>query len=367
MAMSRLQRLYEEFGQSPWLDNLRREALESGEIRRWVADGVRGITSNPAIFAKSMKGVEYEAQLRRLAAEGRSVEDCYWQLVISDISAAMEQLRSVYDRSEGTDGFVSVEVSPMLAEDTDGTIAAARWLRQHIDGPNLLIKVPATPAGLPAITRLIAEGISVNVTLIFTLDRYEEVIDAYLAGLEQHTGDLSSIASVASFFISRVDSAIDPLLSDAGEAAASLVGTAAVTQAQLAFDLAATKFSGVRWEALAGRGAQPQRPLWASTSTKNPSYPDTLYVDRLIGPGTVNTLPDPTLIAFADHGALERTIDLDIDAARQRWNAIGEVVDLSAVGGRLEAEGVGLFCDSFESLLVDLSGRIEAMGSASNE
>ena len=365
--MSRLQRLYEEFGQSPWLDNLRREALESGEIRQWVADGVRGITSNPAIFAKSMKGAEYEAQLRRLAAEGRSVEDCYWQLVIADISAAMEQLRSVYDRSEGTDGFVSVEVSPMLAEDTDGTIEAARWLRQHIDGPNLLIKVPATPAGLPAITTLIAEGISVNVTLIFTLDRYEEVIDAYLAGLEQHAGDLSSIASVASFFISRVDSAIDPLLSDAGEAAASLVGTAAVTQAQLAFDLAATKFSGAHWEALAGRGAQPQRPLWASTSTKNPSYPDTLYVDRLIGPGTVNTLPDPTLVAFADHGALERTIDLDIDAARQRWNAIGEIVDLRAVGGRLEAEGVTSFCDSFQSLLVDLNGRIEAMGSDPNE
>jgi transaldolase len=347
--MSRLLRLYEDFGQSPWLDNLRRGALESGEIAEWVSRGVRGITSNPSIFAKSMKGSEYEQQLRDLAAEGRTVEDIYWELVVADIESAMGELRGVYEDSSGTDGFVSVEVSPTLAHDTDATIEAARWLRSRIQGPNLMVKVPATAAGIPAISVLVSEGISVNATLIFTLDRYTEVANAYLAGLEQGDPErLPSVASVASFFVSRVDSAIDPVLSESGSPEAlALLGTAAVTQAQLAYEIGANTFGGERWAALAARGANPQRLLWASTSTKNPAYPDTLYVDGLIGPETVN-----------DHGILARTIDVDLPAAHDRWRALGTLVDLDAVGDRLEAEGVASFTESFDGLLNDLDKRI---------
>lgn len=361
--MTRLHDLYNDAGQSPWLDNLKRSWIESGEIQRWVDDGVRGITSNPAIFAKAMMGSEYDEQLQALAAEGRSVEDCYWELVCADIEGALAVLRGVYDDSDGADGFVSVEVSPALADQTEATIEAARWLRNRISGANLLVKVPATAAGIPAIEALIAEGISINVTLIFTLERYAQVIEAYLAGLERRDGDLSAVASVASFFISRVDSAVDPLLlAHADERVQALSGTSAISQAALAYDMAMAAFSGPRWEALEARGARIQRPLWASTSTKNPAFPDTLYVDQLIGPNTVNTLPDATIAAFIDHGIVERTIDTDIEGARDRWQRIGEAVDLGAVGAQLESEGVDAFCSSFEDLLSDLQRRIGEIG-----
>lgn len=357
--MPDLQELYSTYGQSVWLDNLRRDWLRNGEIRRWIDLGVRGITSNPSIFANAMRGAEYDEDLARLAAEGRSVEDCYWQLVITDIAAALDQLEGVHRDSNGDDGFVSVEVSPRLADRTEATIEAAHWLVQALPAPNLMIKVPATIEGLPAITALTAAGISVNVTLIFTLERYAQVIDAYLSGLEQRDGDISGIHSVASFFISRVDTAIDPALEALGAAGAHLVGRSAVNQAKLAYALAAEHFSSERFARLAERGANAQRPLWASTSTKNPAYPDTMYVDELIGPGTVNTIPDATLGAFLDHGTIADALGRGTDRARSEWKQLSELVDLAAIGRQLESEGVAAFVASFDSLLDELAERID--------
>jgi transaldolase len=351
--MGRLHDLYQEQGQSPWLDNLKREWLHSGEIQRWVDRGVRGITSNPAIFQKAISdGVEYDEQFRSLIGAGASTEQAYWDLVVTDIQDALAILRPVYDESDGIDGYVSVEVAPSLARDREGTEAAARELDDRIDAPNLFVKIPGTAEGIDAIRTMVSEGRSINVTLIFTLDRYADVIEAYLSGLEAYEGDLSEVASVASFFISRVDTEVDRRLEALGTPEAlELRGTAAVTQGQLAYELFREKFSGPRWDALAARGARVQRPLWASTSTKNPAYPDTLYVDSLIGPDTVNTIPDATLEAFEDHGTVARTLGLDPDGARERWAKLGELVDLADVGHVLEAEGVTTFEKSFDELL----------------
>ncbi len=363
--MGRLHDLHREQGQSPWLDNLRREWLRSGEIARWVERGVRGITSNPSIFQKAIaSGDGYTEQLAELAAEGRPVEDIYWELVVADIEDALEVLRPLHESSGGSDGFVSVEVSPALARDTEGTIAQARELWDRIARPNLLVKIPATVEGLPAIRRMIAEGRSINVTLIFSLERYAQVMEAYLAGLEDAVEagveDLSSISSVASFFISRVDTEVDRRLDRlGGPEARELRGKAAVAQGQLAYAAFRETFQGPRWEALAARGARLQRPLWASTSTKDPAYPDTLYVDQLIGPDTVNTLPEGTLEAFEDHGIVARTVDADLDGARATWAALGELVDLRDVAAVLEAEGVTAFEKSFDELLGVLASRVE--------
>jgi transaldolase len=361
--MGTLHDLYDQQRQSPWLDNLKRSWLESGEIQRWIDRGVRGITSNPSIFQKAIESSEdYTPQLAELIAGGASIEDAYWSLVVSDIEAALALLRPVHDASDGLDGYVSVEVSPALARDTDGTEAQARELWERIAQPNLYVKIPATAEGLPAIRTMIGEGRSINVTLIFSLERYAAVMEAYVAGLEDAVAagreDLSAISSVASFFISRVDTEVDRrLLTDASPEARELIGTAAVAQAQLAYAMFTEVFSGPRWEALAARGARVQRPLWASTSTKNPDFPDTLYVDSLIGPDSVNTLPDATLEAFEDHGTVARTIDADPDGARQRWHLLGELVDLDEVARVLEAEGVAAFEKSFDELLGVLERR----------
>lgn len=365
--MNRLVRLYEEFGQSPWLDNLKRDFLTTGALAATRDGGIRGLTSNPTIFQKAIQGSpDYDDQFRSLVAAKASTIDSYWQLVLSDIRGALDVFAPLYDRSEGHDGFVSVEVDPGLAHDTEGTQAAARLLNTSINRPNLMVKVPATVAGIPAIQQMIAEGRSINVTLIFSLERYEKVMEAYIAGLEAYAttpgADLSRVASVASFFISRVDTEIDARLDAIGSPEAlALRGKAAVAQGKLAYELFSNAFSGPRWDRLAARGARVQRPLWASTSTKNPAYPDTLYVDELIGPHTVNTLPDATVAAFADHGNLARTIDSNLDEARHAWGSLPQVgIDLDDVCDKLEREGVSSFQKSFTELL-------DALASKANE
>jgi transaldolase len=354
-----------DHGQSPWLDNLRRGWLTSGELARWVDSGIRGLTSNPSIFQKAISsGTDYDEQFGDLVTGGRSVADAYWDLVTSDIEGALALLRPVYDDSDGVDGFVSVEVAPDLARDSAGTEAAARHLHTTIDEPNLFVKIPGTAEGLAPIEAMIAEGRSINVTLIFSLDRYAEVMEAYLSGLEAHDGDLSRIASVASFFISRVDTEVDRRLDEIGTPEAlALKGKAAVAQGQVAYQRFLETFTGPRWEALAARGARVQRPLWASTSTKDPSYPDTLYVDTLIGPDSVNTMPEATIEAFLDHGTVARTIDADPAAAAATLHAIGEVgVDLDDVAVVLEEQGVAAFAKSFDELLGALDTKAAELG-----
>jgi transaldolase len=356
-----------DLGQSPWLDNLRRGWLTSGELAAWVDRGIRGLTSNPSIFQKAISaGTDYDEQFGDLIASGTSVGDAYWDLVTTDIGGALALLRPVYDGSDGLDGFVSVEVAPDLARDSAGTEAAARQLHVTIDQPNLYVKIPGTAEGLAPIEAMTAEGRSINVTLIFSLERYAEVMEAYLGGLERHTGDLSRISSVASFFISRVDTEVDRRLDEIGtDAARALRGKTAVAQGQVAYQRFKDTFAGPRWEALAARGARVQRPLWASTSTKNPDYPDTTYVDLLIGPDTVNTMPEDTIEAFLDHGTATRTIDADPAAAEAVLAAVAEVgVDLDDVGRVLEDQGVAAFAKSFDELLSALDTKAAELGAA---
>ncbi len=363
--MTRLHDLFDEQGQSPWLDNIRRGWITSGELAGWVERGVRGLTSNPSIFQKAIQGsAEYDEEFGAAIGNGLDVEASYWELVTSDIGAALEILRPVYDASDGLDGYVSVEVDPGLARDSAGTEAAARELDQRLDAPNLYIKIPATAEGLAPIQQMIAEKRSINVTLIFSLERYAEVMEAYIAGLEAADGDLSDISSVASFFISRVDVEIDRRLDAIGTPEAlGLKGKAAVANGKLAYELFQQTFTGPRWEALVERGARVQRPLWASTSTKNPAYPDTLYVDELIGPDTVNTLPDNTLEAFEDHGTVARTVDEGVDDARAVIEALAELgIHMDEVTQKLEDEGVAAFEKSFDELLTALGEKAEALG-----
>jgi transaldolase len=360
--MTRLHDLYQQQGQSPWLDNLRRGWLTGGELARWVEAGVRGITSNPTIFQKAIAGSEeYDDQFTASINGGTSVDDTYWALVMDDIRNALKLLRPVYDESDGLDGYVSLEVAPSLAKDRDGTIASARDLARRIDEPNLFVKIPATAEGVEAIRQVVSEGLNINVTLIFAIERYEDVMEAYISGLEAYDGDLSRVASVASFFVSRVDTEVDRRLEAIGtDEALALRGKAAVANAQVAYQRYLAKFSGPRWEALAARGARVQRPLWASTSTKNPDFPDTLYVDPLIGPDTVNTMPEATLEAFEDHGTVARTIDVDFQAANDTLDAIRAVgVDIDEVGRVLEEQGVASFAKSFDELMSSLSAKAE--------
>jgi transaldolase len=361
--MTKLRQLHDRYGQSPWLDNLTRVYLRDGTLGRLVADGIRGVTANPTIFAKAIEGSDaYDEQFAALMAQGRPVLDAYWDLVVDDIGGALGVLRPTFDASGGTDGFVSIEVAPELARDTDATTAAARRLHERIDQPNLLVKIPATGEGVPAIQAMIAEGRSINITLIFSLARYAEVIDAYLAGLEalaEGGGELASVHSVASFFVSRVDTEVDRRLDAIGTSdALALRGRAAVAQAKLAHRLFRDRFAGDRWERLAARGALVQRPLWASTSTKNPAYPDTLYVDSLIGPDTVNTLPEATIEAFEDHGTVARTIDSGVAHAEAVMDRLAEVgVDMDDVGRTLEDQGVASFHQSFTHVLQALASK----------
>jgi transaldolase len=363
----RLQDLHAVHGQSPWIDNLKRSFLgPDGGLAALVARGVRGVTSNPTIFQKAIAGsTDYDAQYLELIAAGSSTEAAYWTMVCQDVSDACDLLAPVHQSSRGVDGYVSVEVSPLLAEDRAGTATAARELHQRINKPNLMVKIPATRAGVGAIQEMISEGRSINVTLIFSLDRYADVIEAYISGLEQlltsGTNDLSTVASVASFFISRVDTETDRRLGATGNAdAVAFQGQTAVAQGVLAYHLFRDCFSGPRWDRLTQHGARVQRPLWASTSTKNPALPDTFYVDTLIGPDTVNTLPDATLEAFADHGTLARTVDtVDaiVSAAAVMKGLTSFGVDLDDVALTLEHEGVASFAKSFEELMSTLQSR----------
>lgn len=358
--MTRLLELFSIENQSPWLDNLRRSWIVTGELENWINSGVRGITSNPTIFQKAMTDTnDYDTQLMELIAAGKSIEESYWELVVDDINGALEILRPLYDESDGLDGFVSLEVDPSLAHNTSETITAARYLHSVIDKPNLYVKIPATSAGIPAIQQLISDGKSVNVTLIFSLERYEEVIEAYLSGLESCAGDLSNISSVASFFISRTDTEVDKRLQIIGsDNALALQGKAAIAQGRAAYQIFKSSFSGPRWNALQERGARPQRPLWASTSTKNPEFPDTFYVDELIGPETVNTIPDSTLEAFIDHGKVARTIDSDNHDPSILKQIEKEGVDLQEVAELLEEQGVSSFIESFNDLLGTLKQKV---------
>jgi transaldolase len=361
--MTKLQRLYAEQGQSPWLDNLTRGYLRGGILAKMVDDGIRGVTANPTIFARAIEGsADYDEQFASLTAVGVPVEDAYWELVVADITDALAVLRPIHDAAGGTDGFVSVEVAPELARDTQATIGAARSLHERIDQPNLFVKIPATAEGVPAIEAMTAEGRSINITLIFSLARYAEVIEAYLTGLEAFTasgGDPSAVHSVASFFVSRVDTEVDRRLEAIGsDEALELRGRAAVAQAKLAYRLFQQQFSGERWQRLADLGAHRQRPLWASTSTKNPAYPDTLYIDELIGPDTVNTLPETAIAAFEDHGSLARTIDTGVAEATEVMRRLAGVgIDMDDVGLTLEDNGVAGFHESFQHMLAGLAAK----------
>ena len=362
--MTRLHQLYSEGGQSPWIDNLSRDAIRNGRLANMVDDGIRGVTSNPTIFQKAMTGTDvYDADFGRLI-EGGSVEQAFWEMATADVTAALGIFHPLYEQSGASDGFVSLEVSPRLAYDTEATISEARNFHQKIAMPNLMVKIPATEAGVPAIRQMISEGRNINVTLIFSLKRYEEVIEAYISGLEAFDkagGDLARVHSVASFFVSRVDTEVDRRLErdlgGSGEVT-ELRGKAAVAQAKLAYKLFQEHFSGSRWEALTAKGAHVQRPLWASTSTKNPAYPDLLYVDNLIGPHTVNTMPDATVAAFQDHGTVARTVDHDLGKATASLDALGEAgIDMGEVSRQLEEEGVAAFSKSYDELLQALEDK----------
>ncbi|WFE47396.1 transaldolase [Verrucosispora sp. WMMD1129] len=357
-------------GVAVWLDDLSRVRLNSGGLDQLRRDKhVVGVTTNPTIFAKALSDAdEYDWQLRDLAARGVDVEEAVRMLTTYDVRWACDVMRPSYDASAGVDGRVSIEVDPRLAHDSQRTVAEARALWWLVDRPNLFIKIPATEAGLPAITAALAEGISVNVTLIFGLDRYSQVMEAFLAGLEQAKAnghDLSTIGSVASFFVSRVDSEVDARLEKIGSTEAkALRGKAAVANARLAFERYSEVFSTDRWRALADAGAHPQRPLWASTSTKNPDYRDVIYVEELIAPGTVNTMPEPVIHAYAEHGETHPdTVTGAYDDARGVFAALESVgVDLADVIATLEREGVEKFEASWQELLDGVRKSLAAAG-----
>lgn len=364
MSGNRLTDLFTVTGQSPWLDNLKREYIVNGDFARVLASGIRGLTSNPTIFQKAIQGSAlYDDQFFKSVQRGLTTEETYWELVVSDIIGALDIFGPLYVSSSGLDGYVSVEVSPGLAQDMDGTVAAAQELQDRIARPNVMIKVPATKVCIPAIEEIISRGINVNVTLIFGLDRYQEVMDAYIRGLQRlgktNPSKVQEVASVASFFISRVDSEVDKRLDAIGtQDALELRGKAAIAQAKIAYEMFEQTFSGEAWRSLAKLGAQVQRPLWASTSTKNPDYPDTMYVDELIGPHSVNTLPDATMDAFSDHGSIAETITSNKDGARKVLDDLSRLgIDMTSVAQQLEHDGVLSFQQSFNELLAVLEAK----------
>jgi len=358
---------YLDQGQSIWLDDIRRSYFTSGELNRLVKLGLRGLTSNPSIFEKAIVGSnDYDADLARLVKEGKSVEEIYETLTIEDIRRAADGLHSVYIESDGADGFVSLEVSPTLANDSAGTVQEAIRLFSKVDRPNLMIKIPATPAGIQAIQTVLSQGVNVNATLIFSLSQYEAVAQAHLAGLEQRLAsgeDISKVASVASFFVSRVDSEVDKLLESRGESA--LLGKIAIANCRVAYARFQELYTNARWQRLAARSARVQRPLWASTSAKNPAYSDTLYVDELIGPDTVNTLPFATIQAALNHGKVERSVDRDIAIARDQIARLDFLrIDLESITQKLQQDGVAAFQKSFDSLMESISRKREKIRAA---
>jgi transaldolase / glucose-6-phosphate isomerase len=365
-------RALQEYGQSVWLDYIHRHLITSGELQRLITeDGLRGMTSNPAIFEKAITGsAEYTEALKALSGRQLDAMGFYEQLAIGDIQDAADILRPVYEDTRRGDGYVSLEVSPHLAHDTQGTIREARRLWQVVGRPNVLIKVPGTPAGLPAIEQLICEGINVNVTLLFSQEVYERVAAAYIAGVERLSaqgGEVSKAASVASFFISRIDTAVDAQVTARLKAAKtaqertllhSLLGKVAIANGKLTYQRYKAIFQGARWEALAAKGARKQRVLWASTSTKNPNYRDVLYVEELIGADTVNTMPPATLEAFRDHGRVRASLEDDLESARDTMEVLEQVgISMKEVTDKLLDEGVRLFAEPFDKLLDTLAQR----------
>lgn len=374
--MSKLHELA-ALGQSVWLDYIRRGFLKSGELSALIGSGLRGVTSNPTIFEQAITGSstsggdspgEYDHDLARLVAAGKTATEIYEQLAVEDIQMAADLLRGVYDETHGEDGYVSLEVNPTLARQTKETVDEVQRLWSRVDRPNLMVKIPATQEGLSAITTSIAAGINVNVTLIFSLVRYREVMEAYLQGLEQRISaglPVDHIASVASFFVSRVDTKVDKRLENImreaaprAEPASSLRGKAAVANAKLAYSLFCETFESQRFSALRARGARYQRPLWASTSTKNPAYSDILYVQELIGPHTVNTLPNKTIEAFLDHGEVRLTLEDDLNQARNVMEQLESLgISMESVTQELEDEGVESFAKSYRELIEGIDKR----------
>jgi transaldolase len=364
-----LQRLHADLDQSPWIDFIDRELLESGRLRELVGQGIRGLTSNPTIFGKAVATGQYDELIRREIEAGDDSMGIYEEIAVSDVSAAADVLRSVYDEAEGADGFVSIEVEPNLADDTQRTLERARRLWQRVARPNALVKIPATPAGLPAIEDAIAEGINVNITLMFSVDVYREVARAYIAGLRrrlERAEDVTRVASVASFFVSRVDTKVDKRLEEIGTGAAhALRGHAAVANAKLAYEAFGEIFGGDEFAELRAAGARVQRCLWASTSTKNPEYRDVLYVEDLIGPMTVNTMPIETIEAFMEHGKLERTLDQDLAGAHRVLEMIEEQgISMRQVTDELIDEGVAAFGKSFDDLIAAIDSQRKALAPA---
>ena len=359
IPMSKLTEL-EKLGQSVWFDYIRRSLITSGELQALIDKGIRGITSNPAIFEKAIAGSDdYDETIRALSKTEKSINAIYESLAIEDIRMAADLLRNIYESSNGKDGYVSLEVNPHLADETAQTINEATRLFETLNRPNVMIKVPATPAGIPAIVRLIGAGVNVNVTLIFGLENYKAVAKAYLAGLEKLLSagpsvkggqPIERVASVASFFVSRVDSAVDKALETAG--ADELLGKIAIANSKIAYAEFEKIFNGPRWEQLKNQGARVQRVLWASTGAKNPAYPDTIYVDELIGPDTVNTLPPATVDSFIDHGRVAETLTRGVAEAQQHIAKLADLgIDLNAVTQQLQDDGVVAFAKPFDALM----------------
>jgi len=367
--MNALQRLHAEQDQSPWIDFIDRKLISSGTLAEQVSMGIRGLTSNPTIFAKAISTGQYDDLIRRAIARGHTDSEIFETIATADVGDAADILRGVYDGADGADGFASIEVEPNLADDTPQTIERARYLWSKLNRPNVFVKIPATPEGVPAVEAAIAEGINVNVTLMFSVDVYRDVARAYLAGLRRRVErgeDISRVASVASFFVSRVDTKVDKALEAIGtpEALAAR-GKAAVANAKMAYAAYREIFHGPEFADLRAAGARVQRCLWASTSTKNPSYRDVLYVEELIGPETVNTLPTDTINAFLDHGVVARTLDSGLDQARAALAAVeAQGISMTTVTAELIREGVASFGASFDDLMATIKAQRQALAPA---
>jgi transaldolase len=351
-------------GQSAWLDYLRRSYLESGQMQNRIEQGVRGVTSNPSIFNNAIsKHDDYDDQIAGMVAEGKGTRQIYEALVIQDIQRTCDLFRPLFDRTDGADGYVSLEASPSLARDTQGTIEEVAHFHDSVDRPNLMIKIPATKEGYPAIQEMLSRGVNINITLMFSLSQYDQVAEAYMAGLQalkDSGGDVSKVASVASFFVSRVDTKVDNALDELG--VDDIRGEIGIANAKAAYRRFRQTFTGKRWQQLAEEGARVQRVLWGSTSTKDPNYPDTMYVDNLIGPDTINTIPPETLDAFIDHGTAARTVDQDLDQADAALERLAEVgVDIDQVTDELLQEGLVKFSDAFDELIDSIRSKADQL------
>jgi transaldolase len=374
--MNPIQKLHAEQDQSVWQDDISRALLANGALQQAIEAGIRGVTSNPSIFQKAIAGSDsYDEDIQAQLGEGKSAAEIFQTVAVKDIQDTCDLFRPIYDESDGTDGFVSIEVLPSLARDTEGTLENARDLWKAVDRPNVMIKVPGTSEGVSAIRTLLTEGVNVNVTLLFSLANYKRVAEAFIEALEERQAKglpVSGIASVASFFVSRVDTLadkqLDGVIAEGGanaDLAASLKGKVAVANAQLAYETFLQLFKGDRFAPLAAAGAQVQRPLWASTGTKNKAYSDVLYVETLIGPETVNTAPVPTIEAFLDHGKVARTVDADLAGAHQVLDDLAKVgLSIDQITSQLEDEGITTFITSYDGLLSDVEAKREALAGA---